>query len=96
MRAVDPDEAVRTVQEVQGLGPFAAELVVIRGANAPDVLPRHEGRLDAEVTERYGADRLLADLAQAWRPFRSWTVVHLRALRERRIHEISGRFPAPP
>lgn len=95
LRAVDPDEAIRAVQEVQGLGPFAAELVVIRGANAPDVLPRHERRLDAEVTERYGADRPLADLAQAWRPFRSWAVVHLRALREQRTHEISGRSPAP-
>jgi len=31
LRSVDPDEAIRVVQEVKGLGPFAAELVVIRG-----------------------------------------------------------------
>jgi DNA-3-methyladenine glycosylase II len=31
---VTPDDAVRTVLEVKGLGPFTAELVVIRGANA--------------------------------------------------------------
>ena len=36
LRAVDPDEAVQRVQQVKGLGPFAAELVVVRGANAPD------------------------------------------------------------
>jgi hypothetical protein len=30
------------------------ELVVLRGANAPDALPRHERRLDAEIAERYG------------------------------------------
>jgi len=39
LRAVDPDDALRSVQEIKGLGPFAAELVVLRGANAPDVLP---------------------------------------------------------
>jgi DNA-3-methyladenine glycosylase II len=39
LRAVDPGEAVQRVQQVKGLGPFAAELVVVRGANAPDALP---------------------------------------------------------
>jgi len=90
LRSVDPAQAIRTVQEIKGLGPFAAELVVIRGANAPDVLPRHERRLDEEITERYGADRRLADITQAWRPFRTWATVHLRALREQRTHEIAG------
>ena len=80
LRAVDPERAVAIVQEVKGLGPFAAELVVVRGANAPDALPSHERRLDAEVIERYG--RSLAEVADGWRPFRTWAAVHLRALRE--------------
>lgn len=90
LRSIDPDEAIRRVQEVKGLGPFAAELVVIRGTNAPDALPRHERRLDAEIAQRYGPDRTLADVSQAWRPLRTWAAVHLRALREGRIHEIGG------
>jgi len=93
LRSVGPNEAVRAVQEVKGLGPFAAELVVIRGANAPDALPRHEHRLDAEVAERYGPDATLAEVSEAWRPFRSWAAVHLRGLREERTHEIGGRRP---
>ena len=88
LRAVDPDEAVRLVQEVRGLGPFAAELVVVRGANAPDALPRHERRLQAEIVERYGSDRSLAEVSESWRPVRTWAAVHLRTLRERRTHEI--------
>jgi DNA-3-methyladenine glycosylase II len=88
LRAVEPEEAVATVQEVKGLGPFAAELVVLRGANAPDGLPTHERRLDDEVTERYG--RPVAEVSQRWRPFRTWAAVHLRALREQRTHEIGG------
>jgi DNA-3-methyladenine glycosylase II len=91
LRALDPDEAIQRVQQVKGLGPFAAELVVVRGANAPDALPRHERRLDAEISERYGPGRTLAEVSQSWRPYRTWAAVHLRALREQRTQEIAGR-----
>jgi DNA-3-methyladenine glycosylase II len=63
--AVDPADAVQRVQQVKGLGPFAAELIVVCGANAPDVLRHHERRLDAEIAERYGPGRTLADVSQA-------------------------------
>ena len=72
-------------------GPFAAEVVVLRGANAPDALPHHERRLDAEVAEQYGTGRSLAEVSQAWRPYRTWAAVHLRVLREQRTGEIAGR-----
>jgi DNA-3-methyladenine glycosylase II len=91
LRAIDPGLAVQRVQQVKGLGPFAAELVVVRGANAPDALPRHERRLDAEIAEQYGPGRTLADVSKAWRPYRTWAAVHLRALREQRTGEIAGR-----
>src|SRR5215469_993096 len=35
LRALDPGEAVQRVQQVKGLGPFAAELVVVRGVVTP-------------------------------------------------------------
>ncbi len=92
LRSVDPQEAVQPVQAVKGLGP-AAELVVVRGANAPDVSPQHERRLEAEVVERYGPGHTVAEVSEAWRPFRSWAAVYLRALRERRTGEITGRRP---
>lgn len=91
LRSLAPDDAVAAVRQVKGLGPFAAELVVIRGANAPDAVPGHERRLDAEIAERYGAGRTLAEVSPAWRPFRTWAAVHLRALREARTREIGGR-----
>lgn len=93
LRNMDPADAAGRVQQVRGLGPFAAELVVIRGANHPDALPRQERRLAEEVAYRYGAERTLAEVSENWRPFRSWASVHLRALREQRTHEIAG--PAP-
>jgi len=78
------------VLQVKGLGPFAAELVVVRGANTPDALPRHERRLDAEFSGRYCPGHTLAEVSQGWRPYRSWAAVHLRALREQRTGEIAG------
>ena len=66
-----------------GLGPFAAQLVVVRGANARTSWPAQERRLHAEVAERYGPDRTLAEVSEAWRPFRTWAAVYLRALRRR-------------
>jgi DNA-3-methyladenine glycosylase II len=90
LRALDPGQAIQRVRQVKGLGPFAAELVVLRGANAPDALPRHERRLDAEVAEQYGAGRSLCEVSEAWRPYRTWAAVHLRALREQRTGEIAS------
>jgi DNA-3-methyladenine glycosylase II len=89
LRDLSPDTAVDQVRTVKGLGPFAAELVVLRGANHPDGLPRHEPRLDAEITFQYGPDATRDQVAESWRPYRTWAAVHLRALREQRTQEIA-------
>ncbi len=90
LRALDAEEAVRVVQQIKGLGPFAAELVVLRGANHPDGVARHEARLVAEIAERYGPGAAIEEVATHWSPFRTWAAVHLRILRERRTREIGG------
>ena len=64
--------------------------MVLRGANAPDAVPRNERRLDAEIGERYGTGRTLEEVSEAWRPYRTWAAVHLRALREQRTREIGA------
>lgn len=88
LRSLDAEEAIRRVQEITGLGPFAAELVVVRGANAPDVMPRHERRLLAEMEHLYGPSHSVDEVSGRWRPYRTWAAVHLRALREERTHEV--------
>ena len=87
LRAVSPETAIAQVQQVKGLGPFAAELVVVRGANAPDAVPLHERRLDDEVLTRYGEGATVESVSEGWRPFRTWAAVHLRAAREERLKE---------
>lgn len=94
LRGMEADQALSAILQVKGLGPFAADLVLIRGANTPDVLPLNERRLQLEVAERYGPDRDVVEISRAWRPFRSWASVHLRVLREHRTHEIEGETVA--
>lgn len=91
LRGLEPVDALEEVRGILGLGPFAAELVVIRGANAPDALPSHERRLVDEIAERYGPSAELAAVSEAWRPLRTWAAVLLRIGREARTGEIAGR-----
>lgn len=80
LRELPAEKALARVRGVTGLGPFGAELVVIRGAGTVDVLPRHEKRLEAEIAALYPGERGIDAIAEAWRPFRTWAAVHLRAL----------------
>lgn len=89
LRALPEDDTRDQLLSITGIGPFAAELALIRGANTVDVLPRAERRLDAEITHLYGPGATLADVSDTWRPFRSWAAVHLRARRGERMHEMS-------
>lgn len=82
LRAMDPQDAITEVQHIKGIGPFAAELIVLRGANAPDCAPANERRLTAEVAQLYGPDAVLTEIANAWKPFRTWASVYLRARAE--------------
>jgi 3-methyladenine DNA glycosylase/8-oxoguanine DNA glycosylase len=84
LRALPAEEALAAVRELPGMGPFSAELVVIRGAGAPDVFSQSEGRLHAAMTELYGlvdptASRLAA-VAERWAPYRSWVSVLIRSV----------------
>jgi DNA-3-methyladenine glycosylase II len=90
LRAMQPGKALARLEQIKGIGPFAAELVLIRGANAPDVLAHHERRLDSEILVQYGPHATIDEVSAAWRPFRSWAAVYLRAIREQRAHEITS------
>lgn len=69
--------------------------VILRGAGEPDYLPTAEPRLAIAAARAYGLDRPpsaadLADLASAWRPYRTWVVLLLQTMLEDETHEITG------
>src|SRR3954453_10205670 len=96
LRSLPAGEALAAVRELPGMGPFSAELVVVRGAGAPDVFPESEGRLHAAVAELYGlvdpSVPSLASVASGWTPYRSWVSLLIRADPEGR----AGRWRAEP
>ncbi len=90
LRAMPVDDALTALRTLPGIGPFSAELILIRGAAHPDVFPRHEPRLHAAIATAYGLDETasgdisrLAGIADGWRPYRSWIGLLLRARAER-------------
>jgi len=99
LRSLPADQALAELQTLPGIGPFGAELVLLRGAGAPDLLPTHEPRLARAIARAYDLQEppspdQIASLAEPWRPYRSWVVVLLRTMLEEETAEIShGGIP---
>ena len=93
-----PDAAMAELQQIKGIGPFYSSLIVIRGTGFADVLPVAEPRalalaarlydLEEPVTEKF------AEIAEAWRPLRTWAVVLIRAAGPRLLDAESARVLA--
>ncbi|WP_051173648.1 DNA-3-methyladenine glycosylase family protein [Amycolatopsis orientalis] len=98
LRAMPVQEALRRLQRLPGIGPFSAQLILIRGAGHPDVFPGDEPRVQEAMRTAYGLPRAeteeLEEVAMAWRPFRSWVAFALRNDREFRMREIGGSMTA--
>jgi DNA-3-methyladenine glycosylase II len=93
LQRLGPEDAAADLQEISGIGPFYSSLIVIRGTGFADVLPVSEPKALALTARLYHLDAdpdpaRFRELAQPWRPFRTWAVVLIRA--------VSGLVPAEP
>ncbi|WP_426593695.1 DNA-3-methyladenine glycosylase family protein [Cellulomonas sp. McL0617] len=84
LRAQDPEVTRAQLQTFEGIGPFYSELVLVRALGHTDVLPVNEpmvrGATAAALGEAEPLDpERLAEVAEAWRPWRTWVGVALRA-----------------
>jgi len=84
LRALEPDEAMRGLQRLDGIGPFYSALIVIRALGHADVLPENEPQALALAGRLYGlghdaSPTEMREIAEPWRPFRTWATVLLRA-----------------
>jgi DNA-3-methyladenine glycosylase II len=103
LQALGPQGAMAEVQRIKGIGPFYAELIVIRAIGFVDVLPRNEPKALELVRELYHLPALPSQvqfeaIAEAWRPWRTWATVLLRAAGPRVLarSESSDRRRHPP
>ncbi|MTD52652.1 DNA-3-methyladenine glycosylase family protein [Amycolatopsis pithecellobii] len=89
LRALEPDDALRLLQRLPGIGPFSAQLILVRGAGEPDVFPDKDVRLHEEMRELYAVPEAgvddLAVIAERWRPYRSWVGLLFRIHHEARL-----------
>jgi DNA-3-methyladenine glycosylase II len=92
LRALPEAEALERLQEMPGIGPFSAELVLLRAVGVADRTPVTESRLPRAIALVYGGpepsnDELTA-LTDGWRPFRTWVTLLVRTHLEEETHEI--------
>jgi DNA-3-methyladenine glycosylase II len=79
-----PEEAFARLQRLRGIGPFYAGLIVLRAVGFADArLPMPEPRLLAHAARLYGHEgkptlAWFNQLAERWRPFRTWAMVLIR------------------
>jgi DNA-3-methyladenine glycosylase II len=95
LRALPHDEALAELKTLPGVGDFYAQLILIRGAGSRDFLPTAESRLRRAVARAYEIEdptqERIEEIAESWRPFRSWVAFLLRVSLEDETHEIAGR-----
>jgi DNA-3-methyladenine glycosylase II len=89
LAAMEPDEALRDLRRLPGIGPLYATLILLRAAGVADALTFTEPRLPGYVAHFYGTGpgpasrEELARIAENWRPFRTWAAVLIRAAGDR-------------
>ncbi len=84
LRGLELEEALTHLESLPGIGPFGAMLILARGAGHPDVPPPTLRRFRAAVASAYGLEDApdeakIAELSEAWRPYRAWVTWLLRS-----------------
>jgi DNA-3-methyladenine glycosylase II len=87
LKSMDPETAMEELQQLKGIGPFYSALIVVRATGLADVLTDEPTGREL-ASQLYGFDHTLsyakfADLAEQWRPFRTWALVLIRAAAKR-------------
>ena len=87
LHAMGPEAAEEAVGALRGFGAFYRSLVVVRAVGFTDALAADEPRARRAAAELHGLPALepaaFAELAEAWRPFRTWATVLLRVAAQR-------------
>jgi DNA-3-methyladenine glycosylase II len=100
LRNLPSSMALAQLKALPGIGDFSAGLILLRGAGAPDALPIQEPRVLQGLALAYGLEgeptyKRLGQLAESWRPYRTWVCVLLRRFLEDSAQE-AGRRPGRP
>ena len=103
LKSRGPEDAFIYAQTLEGIGPFYASLIVLRATGFADAPLRiAEPRTLNYAAELYDDQQLslerLTQLAENWRPFRTWSTVLIRiaaAHAKARQHDIPAKARSP-
>ncbi len=92
LAAMAPEEAMRELQQLPGIGPFYSSLIVVRACGNADVLAVDETMARSVAVKLYGLDPDIGDqdyvaFAERWKPFRTWATVMIRAVGGRLVSD---------
>lgn len=73
----DPDDAVRALTAIRGIGPWTANYIAMRGLGWPDAFVG--GDLVVKRALGVASERAADAAAAPWRPWRAYAVIHLWA-----------------
>ena len=70
-----PDDAIRRLSQISGIGPWTAQYIAMRALRWPDAFPKE----DIAVRNNLGgvSARDAEALSERWRPWRSYAVMHV-------------------
>jgi AraC family transcriptional regulator, regulatory protein of adaptative response / DNA-3-methyladenine glycosylase II len=76
-----PDDSIKRLAELPGIGPWTAQYIAMRALRWPDAFPKE----DIAVRNNLGGvtAREAEALSQSWRPWRSYAVMHVWGMASR-------------
>jgi AraC family transcriptional regulator, regulatory protein of adaptative response / DNA-3-methyladenine glycosylase II len=71
----NPEEAIRQLVELPGIGPWTAHYIAMRALSWPDAFPKE----DVVIRNELGgvSAKQAEEISQNWRPWRSYAVMHI-------------------
>ena len=95
LRSLPRSQALEELIAIPGIGPFSAELILLRGAGDPDYTPTAEplARAMAIAYDMKAPPSApdIAEISEVWKPYRTWVALLLRIMLEDETHEIAGQ-----
>lgn len=73
----DTETVIQQLTGLKGIGPWTAEMFLIFGMGHPDVWSPGDLGLRNAVSAHFGEDTNLTEIADRWRPFRSYAALYL-------------------
>jgi len=74
-QAIDPENKIEQLKQLPGIGDWTAHYLAMRVLNWPDAFPHS----DLGIRKALGStsDKKVLELAESWRPWRSYAAMHL-------------------